>query len=374
MKNIVTLLSIGMLSGCSSLGNQVTDIVFIPNPNSDFRNAEKVHLELGFSDKAEFNEVQIDADGDANRFGISAASIAEQAISSISSALTEEAKRYEATYSARSVTDQFYYTKTAGQTAKFLKNPTSIKLAAFKLQRTVSQGDQHAISVCGIVLPGQDSKFFFMVPVSYNLEKTKAKLVGFDLTSPFGVDLLNPWELLTNPLSGKPLSLGPKDDDLDLTLSVSFDYLSYTDEGLATKTIEPKSLKYNAISLRPQDGIFESFARFAQPNLIDTRPLFCSSEHAETTDNMVALRDYILENFEPDSTAYMQLVAQSALFPSPPRAFLNELDISSGNANVTMKLQVTEFDNFGKRVQEVSGAFDEEKEDLQSQLTNFLSQ
>jgi hypothetical protein len=383
MKNLCLLPTLAMLTGCASLGNQLSDAIFIPTPGSDKREGERVTLELAYSTRAPTDENRVRKPDTVDEryeslksFGLSLgpAAIADTVVATISQTLLEESKRYEATYSSEAVSDQFYHAAKPlvdHSKAREKETPTDIRFAGFKMTRevAVSGETKAAITICGVALPGQEDAFFFLVPVSYSMNYTKAKLVGFDLTSPFGVDLLNPWEIVTDPLSGQGFNFGPKDNDVDLNLAITFEYLHFTDDSLATTKVGPYTVTSRSVSLNPQKraGYFDGYSAFlkSQDNAFQ---LPCNEQ--TTIEDIAVLRDRI-QDLKFDDAPRMQLAARAKLFPSPKRAFD---DGKRGNGNFTMKVQATEFDSYGNRVKEVSDAFESKKESTQQKLTNFFSQ
>ena len=119
------------------------------------------------------------------------------------------------------------------------------------------------MTICAIALPNTTDQFFQIIPISYQMTYSKAKLIGFNMLSPFGVDILNPWEIITDPLTGKGYDKIPSDTDLDLTMAVSFEYLHYTGENneLVTTAVSPNTFDVKSLKVtgKPYQGRFSAF-------------------------------------------------------------------------------------------------------------------
>lgn len=379
------------ISGCAELGDQINDIVFIPNPNSDLRNEELISLELAYSDRRPVIDETPELDGFIQK-SLAFAGLGDQitglAYSQFKKSLLREAKRYTATYSASASSDQFYYwfepelgddnhikvgTDPADSKQKLYKRYSDIKFSGFIMERSFKKhknGERlAAMRVCAIALPTIDDGYFQIVPVSYEATYSKAKLIGFNVLSPLGVDLLNPWELITNPASGKGFATPPSDRNVDMSLSVAFEYLWYNDNELTatespTSTIELSSVP---ITGKPMQGHFPAYAAFtaAKGGEFD---LPC--DKSRTTKDIADLRDRIMTDVPVDDFDRMKLAANAEMFPSAPRT----LNGRKGNANFTMKLTVTEYDDYGENIMEMQEALPETKEDAVSKVESLLRQ
>ena len=74
-----------------------------------------------------------------------------------------------------------------------------------------------------MVNPDKSVKPYYRVEqTSLHLYYAKAKVIGFDMTSPFGVDLLNPWEILTKPFNGA-LKGYPMSKQIKMVVNTSVD-------------------------------------------------------------------------------------------------------------------------------------------------------
>ena len=380
---ILAIAASTLLAACTSVSSQLTDIVFMPNSNSERQLGESVEIQLAFSEnvppplslsKSRSLGLQ-DYTSILAGPGSTGTKIADFALAQIGNALKNETSRYQATYSADAVGDNFYHedkpSETAGEIENGFRPYSDIKLAGFKFDRMVQSRSGNetdvAMSICAIVLPGRSDGFFYVVPVSYQMQYSKAKLIGFDLMSPFGVDVLNPWEIVTNPLTGKGYSGLPADTDLDMEIAVGFRYLHYLGNGEVTSTmVGPQNftLKNVPVTGRPSTGYFPSYQKFFAKKGGDFE-LTC---HADQSVEAIAdLRDRILALSLTDGDR-MQLVSGARNYASAPRAN----GPNSGNGNFTLKVAVTELDDYGKRVEEISSAFDQSKGDARGAISSWF--
>ena len=380
----VTVTGLLLCTGCSSVGNQLSDIVFMPNANSDRRDEAEISLELAFSTNApilvdlkamEEDFSMADLEAFAPAAGGALGILPGLIVSQIGASLAQEAERYTASYSAEASSDGFYHFEEPSYGAveigdNYIRDTSDIRFAGFRFDRLINDGTVEgriAMSVCAIALPGRSDDFFYLFPVSYQMRYSKAKLVAFDLLSPFGVDLLNPWEIVTQTLAGDGLDLPPMDNDVDLTLAVSFEYLSYNnDNKLTSATIGPNTfdLKRVKVTGKPVSGYFPTYRKFLAAKG-ERFSLPC--DETSDTPAIASVRDEIMKLPLTDIDR-MRLGSAAKLFPSTPRAFGG----NSGNGNFMMKVEITEFDDYGGRVREVSDAFDQNEESLTKKLTDLF--
>ncbi|MGV6801414.1 MAG: hypothetical protein ACWA5L_05775 [bacterium] len=369
---------------CSSVGDQLSDVVFMPNANSQRTTEDMVELRLAFSTKVppepvrEESDTYIDTESYIAGLPATAAGpaggLAAAAISQIGLALARESEKYTASYSAEAANDGFYHEdQPSGMTemnAAGVKEYSDIRFAGFKFIRQIpsptGQESYEAMAVCTMALPGRTDNIFYLIPISYQMTYSKAKLIGFDLTSPFGVDLLNPWEIITDPISGQGFNLPPSDNTVDMTMAVSFEYLSFGYDGVQSITAGPDTfdVKGAKVTGKPVTGYFPAYKNFIR-EMGSAYELPCDAGTDET--DIAALRDKIM-TLPMTNINRMRLSSGAKLYPVAPRAMGN----GHGNGNFMIKVEMTEFDDYGDRIQEVSGAFDRSAPSLQEQLTDFF--
>lgn len=353
------------LTGCSSLGGQLADVVFVPNAHSAKTADETTDLELAFSGKPAPEEVKLEIAG-------AAPAIAAAVVDQIGKTLAAEAERYQATYSAEASGDRFYHTSfDPSKRPTFAK--TNIRLAGFKISRHVKVRGKNeaAMAACFIAIPGSTDAYFYIVPVAYDIPYAKAKMVAFDLTSPFGVDVLNPWEIITDPLINGAYEAPPKDKDIDLKFSVSLQNLYFDKDGKLGVTniaADPVSLKNVEVGKingeEKRDGYFPAYRKF-QKAAGENFAYRC--DDAATPEALATLRDKIVD-LGADNATVMTLIAGGRAFASPKPA----LPDRKTNANFLVRVAVEETDEFAARVKELNAAFEKEKPTIQKGLSDFL--
>lgn len=355
--------------GCSSLGGQLTDVVFVPYANSAKTSDETLALDLVFDDEPTrtHESLGLPAAG--------AAAVAGAVISQIDATLKAEAERYQASYAAESSSDQFYYVAVKGK--PFAGGATRVKFAGARLIRTIpgkkGGAPELAMSACFVALPTSTDAFFHLVPVSYSLRRSKAKIVAFDLTSPFGVDILNPWEILTDPIMNGGYDLPPTDNTLDVSISARLANPHYDKEGKlglgVSKTEEPFTLKAARVGDNSA-GLFAGF-KTLQSKKPELASLDATCGAGEATTGQIRKLRAALMGLKLDDIDRIAFASSGRIFPSPKRAIATE-DGAVGNGVFTLKIAVDEVDDYGARIKEVHGAFSKEKDGLQEQLTDFL--
>jgi hypothetical protein len=153
--------------------------------------------------------------------------------------------------------------------------------------------------------------------------------------SPFNFDLLTPWTIFTESSEGLKF---PKDNDLDLTIQIGIHGVWIdSKEKMHSETLVNKTLKFNGIGL----------------------------EKTEVINN--------LGSIIPTNTNALDLslLKKAHLFPAIPRSYVDDKSFGTGNFIIT--ILVTEFDEYGKRVQELGETVEGEKKGIIENLTNFLN-
>lgn len=381
MRSSLTLLSLSLLiPGCSSLGGQLADVFFVPNARSAKVSDETVKLEIAYSEfQRPMTEIKV-GEGDGEKFtpsfvaGALAPVLAGAIVDQIGKSLATEAERYQATFSADAGGDQFYVKPfdTVEAAPSAANRATDIRFAGFKLLRTAKNHDANvpAMTACVIALPGSVDNFFYIIPVSYELNYAKAKVVAFDLTSPFGVDILNPWEIVTDPLFNGGYELPPGDDDIDIKMSVSLENMFFDKVGkLNVTNTAAEAFDLKAAKMRSGSQYFAAYQSFLDklgPDRSQPYELSCDADAsalqiAELRDRIFALRI--------DSAERILLTAAGRAFPSPKRAVAT----GDSNANFLVRVVVEETDEYGARIKELTTAFEKEKPTVQKGLTDFLN-
>ena len=419
------------VAGCSSVGKQVSDIVFWPHSQSTHTEGEKTNLTvvpykpvLEDSKKllARLDKLKKSIDDTEGflQFGPAgiAASLISAAFDQVGKELDRESKRYLATYSAttsaridKKLEGLFVFERYVGLNAK---EPDS----AGKI----------AMRYCGVLVSeskptsqGKEVDLVRVIPYGLDLYMSKAKVVAFDLTSPFGIDFLNPWEGITNQFSDNPGKRGVRliaDDQIDLTIEHSLtarkiDTKSYSLKTVNLGTLEKKIKNVPFEPLSPSKKHKESADQNHNPQNkkvgLPEKSCDTLSKEAETLEKAIAS----LEKTDKDVSKLEEQVEKAESVSEEEKISLktkieslrteiektkndvSEIELSEYQQTVdqkkpgndlflmpvndndfldyAFKIKVTEIDNFSERVKELSTNFEENKEGWQSELTDYFS-
>ncbi|MEQ9559802.1 MAG: hypothetical protein RIG67_28845 [Rhodospirillales bacterium] len=333
ISGLIAVSAVMVLAGCSSIGKQLSDIFFVPHPNSAETEGEITELHLIYKTKP--------AGAVAGALPALGPVLAAAAVKEIEGAIEAESKRYVASYSA-SVSGEFFE-----NTSKILRGIRFVrKINAKSGEDAVAPT---AMSLCMLVdvLPSAQS-VFRLRPYSLTFVSSKAKVVVFDLLSPFGFDLLNPWELVTDWFQGGPKLV--QDDDVDLTIDVKVTNLILEKQSNLMKTVELGSL---SLPLKK--------TKMATPPTVP-----------DHTAPGIRTRPCDEQNFDDLIKSNGSMAAGTLNFdgfmPRPRK-------ISEGDTAelFTVSVNVTEVDDFGARVKELGEKFKEKKEGFQEQLNNLFA-
>lgn len=328
MKRVAVLIifscTLSFQSGCSNLNRNLSNLFFPPNPNSDIRDGENVHLKLVFG---EMRDVIAEKRKKGVAAGVAipgAAAVLGFAFTEVQKFLQEEAKRYSASYSAVAVSDIFYndWDKKA-----------SINLEGMHFSRTVKDV-KPAMELCLKVEPTLDNTAFQIKPIHIVIRKAKAKLIAFDWLSPLGFDLLAPWTIFKNDWSTL------FDNDVDLKVQFTL-YGVWVDEKQKGHT----------------DLLASQEIRFPNTKLGDEGIKFVDFSADSTCDKVVERTD-----LKPTPAAQKNPF-MGQLFQAVPRSVIDEKQGVYGTGNFILTILVTEYDQFGERVKELGTKIEEHKTD-----------
>lgn len=223
---------------CSSLTNQLSDLVFIPNIDSNETNEKEIRIKI-ITDKSR-KELKIEREKFKTQKALPllAAPLATAAISQIQKKLKKEAEKYTASYSAMEIKDTFY----SGWTQK-----ANINVKGIMIERFIHGIEIPVMEMCFYLQPTLDEKAFQLKPISVLIRKSKAKLIAFDWLSPFNIDLLTPRTIFSKSKGGLKF---PKDNDLDLTVQVNLQAI-WVDKGQKGHSVDipAKPLKVTKLAL-----------------------------------------------------------------------------------------------------------------------------
>lgn len=349
-RSVLIILILSCLAGCSSLRRNLSNFFFPPNPWSDRRDGEQVNVELKYKmSSKEVEELSSNPykSGKEGRMfePFSMSVIAGIAVSAIGQFLKEEGERYSATYSSAAFGDVFYdnWDKTA-----------ALNLQAITVTRTV-KGDP-ALDFCALVMPTIDRTGFQLVPVYLSMQRSKAKLIGFDWLSPLNFDLLAPWTIFKNEWSGY-------DNDVDVKIRMEFYAMWRDKEGKGhNELIAQQEFSYpnvplsntgrNFLSLKKDDG-----------STSKTCPSLLSLLFEANNDGKKQIDDPLVQE------ELVRARNAAPLFPAIPRSYF-EGEIA-GTGNFVVKVLVTEYDKYGERVKEVGTKVESSKEGIVKELSHI---
>ncbi|MEQ8226814.1 MAG: hypothetical protein RIA64_01920 [Rhodospirillales bacterium] len=370
IKSIAMLVISLSISGCSSIGEQVADIVFMPHSRSAEVKGEEVGIDLHYVEQASVNyygkKLSVCAEPKKDQeqralsalLGTASTALVGAALDQVEKSIEAEGKRFIQGYS-KSITVNNFCVKAAGvgNTPKKVGGMTVYnRLAAIRFYRIVGKDSSKglkgrtAMSYCLRIDPvaGSDGKLFQVAPIALDFHYSKAKVVAFDLLSPFGVDVLNPWEVVTNLFKDDGVRL-INDDDVDLTLSLKVDNLRLNTKNNTIETTNLAKLEfptYKKLKMR-------------------------SAEDERTSDKTDAITKVKCGSQSELIAAY------NASTPAGPTADATRYFAAPdriGNVSiVTITVNATEVDDFGERVKQLGEKFKSEKAGFQERLSNTFS-
>lgn len=317
MRKLLVLLFLSLyLSGCSSINRNVSNLLFPPYPNSDQRQGERVILELSYNPsiplekiRKDWKECKVSKDIQGLLPTVAAAGTAalQFALKQVQQFLKEEARRYTASYSAIAVGDHFYTR---------CKPNSEIHLQGLKITRSINNvPDAMGLSID--IEDTIDGTAFQIVPKSITINQSKAKIAAFDISRPFGFDILAPWTVFKVNNFTELSPLRPNKVDVTAEISITAVWIDSKQEGYS-ELIASRRLKFSNISLGEKVDL-------------------------------------------PDTN--------KQLFPAIPRSVVgNKL----GLGNFIVSIIVTEYDDFAERILELEKGIEKNKDGIIKQFTDSL--
>jgi len=358
-----------LLPGCANFGDQASNILFPKTDNSFERKGEIVILDLEYKNQGNALEKPALIPGTATtgirQQAVGTTEIAAAAgfiVEQISEYLKKESERYTATYSAVAVGDRFYSDWTPD---------ASVNLQRITLSRKVESG--HAIKISFDVLPTKDDTAFRLKPSYLHLERAKAKLASFALLDPFS------W-------------FSSADKDLDLTVNLKM-HAVWRDEKLNVHvqdlaegefTIRNAKLgeQYDETGTQRVPGgnfngkLFPMPARsFLGEAIVKQDMLLNQQGLNEQVLSMIPKRGIALQDWQRKSSAEkLEAFGYTGTDAVPNKGnapagtqWYPELPVRSpvlGLGNFVVTILVTEYDDYGKKVKEISEQVGKQKEDV----------
>lgn len=317
---------LGLLSsGCSSVGEQVSDIVFVPHPSSAVVKNDSTSLSL----------IHEEPPGTPAIAAPAAAALIGAGLNQIQKSLEAESKRYVATYSAGR-------TEIRNQFAEYPLKGLLFERHV-RVNREEGQDGDLAMRFCAAIEAiDKNEKFFALRPYGIDFHNSKAKVIAFDMLSPFGFDLLNPWELITDWFGDGPKF--PADNTVDLVVKVEFQNLI-----LDTETKQPKVIPLGVREFRFKGIELQNAA------------------NEDESENALIKNSCDGYDGTPPTGNLEKLDLKTVMaFPAPT-------ETGSPDTIYNVSVTVTEVDEFGERVKDLSDTFKENRPAVQNQLNDLFS-
>jgi hypothetical protein len=224
------------------------------------------------------------------------------------------------------------------------------------------------MTFCAAVRPTADEQFFQIIPVAYSLPYSKAKLIAFDFLSPFGIDILNPWKAVSDGVRSIPM-----DDDLDLTISATLSGLWYEDKLAKVSQLgETQTFQFRRRKVGDpkhqhlvSDELLRELIRLDRRFVREALRCDLKDTKSKPKDEMSngpfgSLENMFRKVIEASKKVPFEL---TSLLPKVPRV------VDAGRGYFSFTVSVSEFDDYGKRIKELSAALDKRKEDWQKNLS-----
>ncbi len=323
MKKILATLSLSLiLTGCSSVNRNVSNLVFPPYPNSDQRKGEQVELNLSYQEGLSrddiartcepqtVNRIHESAAAFALPSGLTAASALQFATEQVQEFLKKEAERYTGSYGSVAAGDHFYTSCDSSVNkihleeltlSRSVKNVGKVMELSFDIEQTI------------------DGTAFQIKPKNISITQSKAKVTAFDITKPFGFDILAPWTVFKVNSLDELSPLRPNEVDVTAEVSIIGVWVDKDQKG-HSELIASRKFKFGKVSLSGQ-----------------LHPLGAAPQ----------------------------------LFPAIPRSD-NMGGGKLGAGNFIVSVLVTEYDDYAERVMELEQGIEKNKDSLIEQLTGIF--
>lgn len=346
------------LLGCSSISRNVSNLLFPPWPSSDQRKDESTSITLKYKkDPGTFLcETIITTKPEEARFApIGAQAAAELIVKQLENFLEEEVKRYTAAYSATKIGDQFWAcqaTKTEG------KNKAVVNLDTIEIKRTVKKGtfsNGEALDVKFKVIPTRDQTAIALFPYHLKLTRAKAKVALFDISKPFGFDILAPWTVLQLNDASDLLPVRPAKVDMKFDLAISGVWLENSKNESWKWHNEKVASQIFSVPAVPIGGDLMCDISNVKPDIVEFQNLYAENEQCK--------------KFPIDSILLAPIPRSTVPF------FDNSGSITtnySGLGNFIVSALITEYDDFGERVTQINKTVKDNESGLVKGLSNLL--
>ena len=343
-----TILFAALASGCTGIGEQLSDIVFFPHSRS-----ANVKSEVVLIKSIVLKKPQPSVDGGKPEIVSAAAPIiAGLAIDQTKAAIDAEAKRYSTTYSAsfkQAYNPESHYLAgiwfarySPGDTVKIAAEAEAFDPLDDTTKQNVTLPSMTYCLALSSPTSDKNNNLWVVTPYGGTLNESKSKVVAFNLLSPFGFDIFNPWELVTNWFDKDNWPKLLNDNDLDLTINFNLgtSKLSKAKEKIESVNQIETSYAYKNIKLGSTDFVGETNV--------------CGNSPEEFSTALAAL--------PPASEKELS----SGQFIIEPPPIIGDMGIVSGS------ITVTEVDEFGEKVKQFGEQFDSDKDDIKKKIIDFI--
>jgi hypothetical protein len=367
------ILIILLTTGCAGIQRNFSNLLFPPFPSSDQRKNESVKLKINYFkndfDKNSFSLCQGELlkdfpDGGA---GPVAALAAEFAVKQMISFLDEEAKRYTATYSKASVGDRFWDCQV--DTSKENSQPNIfVNVKSFTVTRLVN--DYVASELVFKVLPSKSKDALLIFPIKAKVNQSKAKVALFDITRPFGFDVLAPWTIFSTIKNNEYKDawglLPVRDPKIDLKVDISINSAWLEKEG----KWQNQSLTTQSILL-PSQNITGNSEKYVNADSI-------KEVNADDIEMCEESKD-----FEQAQKYCGSLFNETTFQPPVPRSTIPLFQVKDGKimriqdglgfGTFSIGVLVTEYDSFGEKVTQIKDTAKSNEKSITESLTGILN-
>ena len=324
MKKILATLSLSLiLTGCASVNRNVSNLVFPPYPNSDQRKGESVQLDLSYTEIPTIAQIRETCEktqpingalNQPERFwagapALTAASALQFATEQVQEFLQQEAERYTGSYAAVAAGDHFYTSCD--------RSVNKIHLEGLTLSRSVKNAGK-VMELSFAIEQTIDGSAFQVKPKNISMTQSKAKVTAFDITRPFGFDILAPWTVFKVNSLDELSPLRPNEVDVTVEVSIIGVWVDAEQKG-HSELIASRKFKFGKVSL---DGKLH------------------------------------------------QLGAAPQLFPTIPRSDIDGGRLGAGNFIVSVL--VTEYDDYAERVMELEQGVEKNKDSFINRITGGI--
>jgi hypothetical protein len=357
-----------LLSGCTGIHRNISNLFFPPYPNSDQREGEDTKLTLDETGGTCFAPLVAAAP-------VAAAAV-EFAVKEVEKFLQDEAKRYTAAYSSSVIGDHFYNAGCGGDKIALKK----ISLAR-NTQRYNSNTDA-AMELDLEVQPVSDGTAFQINPSRVALRQSKAKVAAIDITRPFGFDILAPWTIFQTFASfgnGDGFwPLRPAKVDMKVEITLHGVWIDKDQKGHA-ELIASRTFGIPRVEI----GECRTFKKPGAPSLP------ASSCAIGNGISIINQNDYLAEwkkelfpavpkswkTGEAETETKTETTIEKDKKSEVETKIVKEKKYQSnpiGHGNYIVSVLITEVDNFGERVTEIGNAVKDNEGTITKGLTKFF--